>query len=544
MVYTNYPTTEYNNNLSSRRDVMKIRVHYCLISIVLQILLLTGEPGMSNDLKRFHFPDQLLFGAATSAYQIEGAYLEDGKGLNNWDIFCTSKGKTHNGETGDVADDHYHRYMEDIDLMQRLGLDAYRLSISWARILPKGRFGGVNKAGIEFYNNVIDNVISKGIKPFVTIHHHDYPQELEYRYGGWLDSEMQADFVYFAEKCFESFGDRVKYWITINEPNLFSGMAYEKGIYPPSHCSLPFGNCTSGNSDVEPLIAMHNMLLAHGKAAKVYREQFQPKQGGFIGITAHMFMYEPFCNDDVHDHEAVNRALAFNAAWTYDPLIYGDYPPEMHFYHGSELPNFTSEEKTLVKDSVDFIGINHYGTLYAKDCLYSSCNCTGSSCSKGADRVIEGFLYTTGEKDGVPIGEPTGSPRFFSVPRGIEKIVDYVKERYHNKPMFIFENGYSSPNKTTLALEVELDAKRIEYHKAYLSYLAQAVSNGADVRGYFIWSLLDSFEWIDGYETRFGLYYVEPHTLRRVPRLSATWYRDFLSKMNLRNMEKANLAMF
>nr|GMD49067.1 beta-glucosidase 18-like isoform X1 [Ipomoea batatas] len=159
--------------------------------------------------------------------------------------------------------------------MHDIGLDAYRFSISWTRILPKGRFGGVNQAGIEFYNKVIDNLLSKGIKPFVTIHHHDHPQELEDRYGGWLSSEMQEDFVYFAKICFQSFGDRVKYWITINEPNLFAEIAYERGWYPPAHCSPPFGNCSVGNSDVEPLIAMHNMLLAHGKAAKVYREQFQ-----------------------------------------------------------------------------------------------------------------------------------------------------------------------------------------------------------------------------------------------------------------------------
>nr|GMD54876.1 beta-glucosidase 18-like [Ipomoea batatas] len=330
--------------------------------------------------------------------------------------------------------------MEDIDLMHDIGLDAYRFSISWTRILPKGRFGGVNQAGIEFYNKVIDNLLSRE-------------------------------------------------------------MGYERGLYPPAHCSPPFGNCSVGNSDVEPLIAMHNMLLTHGKASKAYREQFQAKQGGLIGITAHMFMYEPFSND-VHDQEAANRALAFNAAWTYDPLVFGDYPPEMRFYHGSELPSFTSEESALIKDSVDFIGINHYGTLYAKDCLYSRCNCTGSSCSKGWDRAIQGFLYTTGERDGVSIGEPTGHPRFYVVPSGIEKIVDYIKERYHNKPMFILESGYSSPNKTTSVLYIENDAKRVEYHKAYLPFLAQAISNGADLRGYFIWSFLDAFEWIDGYETR------------------------------------------
>ncbi|VFQ91849.1 unnamed protein product [Cuscuta campestris] len=274
---------------------------------------------------------------------------------------------------------------------------------------------------------------------------------------------------------------------------------------------------------------MHNMLLAHGKAVKVYREQFQTKQGGLIGMSEVMFMYEPFSNDDARDQEAARRALGFNAAWTFDPAVFGDYPPEMRFYHGSELPKFTSDEKALLKDSVDFIGINHYGTLYAKDCLYSRCNCTGSTCSKGGNRTIEGFLYTTGEKDGVFIGDQMAVGRFFVVPRGMEKIVNYVKKRYHNKPMFILENGYAPPNKTASALSIVHDSKRIEYHKAYLSFLARAIRNGADVRGYFIWSLMDAFEWQD-YATRFGLYYVEPGTLRRVPKLSVSWYTDFLTK--------------
>ncbi|KAK3037916.1 hypothetical protein RJ639_031807 [Escallonia herrerae] len=182
-----------------------------------------------EEIKRADFPHVFFFGAATSAYQIEGAFLEDGKSLNNWDVFCRTQGSIENGDNGDICDDHYHRYL----------------------------------------------VFDVAIEPFVTIHHHDFPQELEDRYGSWLSPLMQEDFVYFAEICFKSFGDRVKYWMTINEPNLFAEFAYERGIYPPARCSEPFGNCSIGNSDVEPLIAMHNMLLAHGKAAKLYRQQFQ-----------------------------------------------------------------------------------------------------------------------------------------------------------------------------------------------------------------------------------------------------------------------------
>lgn len=419
---------------------------------------------------------------------------------------------------------------EDIEIIHSLGVDAYRFSISWTRILPRGRFGDVNPAGILFYNKIIDNLILKGIKPFVTIHHEDYPQELLQRYGGWLSPLMQEDFAHFTEICFKSFGDRVKHWITINEPNLASEMAYMRGIYPPGRCSPPFGNCSAGNSDVEPLIAMHNMLLAHAKAVKLYRDRFQSEQGGIIGIVIHAFMFEPLTNDE-HDKEAAKRALAFNVAWTFDPLLFGEYPPEMRKFLGTELPTFTSEERELIKDSLDFLGINHYGTLYAEDCLYGSCVCSDFYCSKGADHAIRGFVMSTPVRDGVPIGEPTGMDPFFVVPRGMKGIVDYAKNRY-NKPIFILENGYAFPLQQEAINEME-DLNRIDYHKKYLSFLARAMRNGADVRGYFIWSLMDNFEWSSGYSRKFGLYSIDQTTLNRVPRKSAKWYQDFLR--NIKN---------
>ncbi|KAK9077511.1 hypothetical protein SSX86_005848 [Deinandra increscens subsp. villosa] len=233
------------------------------------------EENEDTQIKRSDFPSGFLFGAATSAYQVEGAYLEDGKSLSNWDVFCHSVGCGENGANGDVADDHYHMFLGDIELMHSLGIQAYRFSVSWPRILPRGRFGKVNAAGIMFYNKIIDNLILKGIEPFVTIYHVFFTQELEDKYGSWLNPEMQEEFIYLAEVCFKSFGDRVKYWITINEPKLDVEYAYESGIIPPSRCSEPFGKCLDGNSDVEPIIAMQNMLLAHGRAAKLYHDHFQ-----------------------------------------------------------------------------------------------------------------------------------------------------------------------------------------------------------------------------------------------------------------------------
>ncbi|PIM97923.1 Beta-glucosidase, lactase phlorizinhydrolase [Handroanthus impetiginosus] len=509
---------------------MKLKCTIFSRCLILLLLWAISEVKCSiqeqSDIKRTDFPNGFLFGAATSAYQIEGAFLEDGKGLSNWDAYCRITGSIADGRNGDVADDHYHRYMEDIEIMHSLGLTAYRLSISWSRILPRGRLGEVNQVAVMFYNKIIDNLLLRGIEPFVTIYHFEHPQEFEERFGGWLSPLMQDEYVHFAKTCFENFGDRVKYWITINEPNLFSELAYERASYPPARCSPPFGNCASGNSDVEPLISAHNMLLGHAKAAKLYREQFKSKVDGLLGITVSAFMYVPL-TDSEDDKEAAERALAFNSAWTLDPVVFGDYPPEMKRYHGSELPTFSSEERDLLRDSIDFIGINHYGSLYAKDCIHSSCICNDSSCTPGGDRAIRGFVYQTGVRNGVFIGDPTGMVRFFVVPRGMEEMVHYIKERYHNKPMLVTENGYSSP--PSEYDDYRHDVKRIRFHQSYLAYLAQAIRKGADVRGYFIWSLMDNFEWSSGFRTKFGIYHIDSLTLNRIPKLSARWYRDFLT---------------
>ncbi|KAL3636856.1 hypothetical protein CASFOL_019155 [Castilleja foliolosa] len=394
-----------------------------------------------------------------------------------------------------------------------------------------GKLGGVNQIAIAFYNKIIDNLILRGIEPSVTIYHNEYPQELEDRFMGWLSPLMQVftgkSFVHFAETCFEYFSDRVKYWIMINESALVSEMSYENALYPPARCSPPFGQCANGNSDVEPLIAVHNMLLGHAKAAKLYRERFKHKVNGAISNTVSAFMYVPL-TDSEDDKKAAKRALAFNVAWTLDPLVFGDYPLEMKRYHGDGLPSFSLEESELIRDSIDFIGINHYGTLYAKDCIHSSCQCNESSCTQGGDRPIRGFVYTTGVRDGVFIVEQTGLPNIFVVPRGMQEIVGYVKERYHNKPMIITENGYSSPvNEDDIH---QHDVKRIHYHQ---SYLARAIRNGADVRGYLVWSLMDSFEWSNGYSVKFGLYHIDRQTLKRTPKMSADWYRDFLTNSSI-----------
>ncbi|KAI5605495.1 hypothetical protein BDE02_01G356100 [Populus trichocarpa] len=513
--------------------------------LFLSFLLLLKNPSLAQslnddgqDVKRSHFPDGFFFGTSTSSYQVEGAYIEDGKGLNNWDVFSHIPGNIKNNDNGDIADNHYYRFLEDIELMCSLGTNAYRFSISWTRILPRGKFGQVNPRGIMFYNKLIDNLLERGMEPFVTIHHHDIPQELVDRYGGWLSPLMQEDFVYFAEICFKSFGDRIKNWITMNEPNLLVDMSYIRGRYPPAHCSPPFGNCSAGNSDIEPPIAMHNMILGHAKAVKLYREHFQLKQGGSIGIVGSTEYYEPLRDNEL-DRQAVSRALAFTNAWLFDAVVFGDYPAEMRLYLGSALPTFSPEETSYVKGSLDFIGMNFYTSLYAKDCIHSAC-------ISGGDRPIRGFVYTTGERDGEPIGGRCGNPRFFVVPEGMEKIVNYMKERYNNMPMFVTENGFSPPQQNDQVQALLQDTNRVNFHKSYLAALARAIRNGADVRGYFVWSLVDNFEWIDGYSQRYGLYYVDRQTLERVPKLSAKWYKNFLANgsSNHNNEEDLTIRSF
>lgn len=469
------------------------------------------------------FPSNFLFGTASSSYQFEGAYLSNGKGLSNWDVFTHKPGTIMDGTNGDVAVDHYHRYPEDLDLMEYIGVNSYRFSISWARILPKGRFGTANRAGINHYNKFINELLRRGIQPFVTLTHYDIPQELEDRYGAWLSPEIQEDFKYYADICFKSFGDRVKYWTTFNEPNVAAIRGYRSGIFPPSRCSGTFGYCSSGDSEREPFIAAHNMILSHAAAVNVYRTKYQKKQGGSIGIVMNAIWHEPI-SDSLEDKLAVERANAFYMNWFLDPIILGKYPTEMHEILGSDLPVFSKYELEKLKSGVDFIGINQYTSFYVKDCMFSTCE-QGPGVSK-----TEGLYLRTAQKDGFFIGQPTALDWLHVYPQGIEKLVTYFKDRYNNIPMYITENGYceeESVNVTTKA--VLKDVQRVEYISSYLDALETAVRKGADVRGYFAWSLLDNFEWTSGYTVRFGLYHVDFSTLKRTRKLSATWYKDYIA---------------
>ncbi|XP_062088849.1 beta-glucosidase 45-like isoform X2 [Humulus lupulus] len=410
--------------------------------------------------------------------------------------------------------------------MSSLGVNSYRFSISWSRILPKGIYGDVNPEGVNFYSKLIDALLLKGIEPFLTLTHYDIPQELEDRYGGWLSPKSQNDFTYFAETCFKQFGNRVKYWVTFNEPNIQAMSGYRFGTNPPSRCSTHFGNCSNGDSEREPFIAAHNMILSHAAAVHVYRTKYQKEQGGSIGIVLQALWHEPLSNS-MADKAAAERARSFTLNWFLDPIIHGKYPAEMEDIAGSVLPKFSTSDQEKLNMALEFIGINHYTSYYVQDCINSSCE-PGFGVS-----WTEGLYQQSSERTGVPIGESLpGTVDWINVyPQGMEKIVTYVMERYNNTPMFITENGYGfAENLETNTKETLHDDYRVKYMADYLDALLTAVRKGADVRSYFAWSLLDNFEWKYGYTVRFGLHQVDYATLKRSKKLSATWYKEFIEK--------------
>ncbi|KAH9748142.1 Beta-glucosidase 47 [Citrus sinensis] len=357
-----------------------------------------------------------------------------------------------------------------------------------------------------------------GIQPFVTLTHYDIPQELEDRYGAWLSREVQEDFEYYADICFKYFGDRVKYWATFNEPNVVVIRGYQSGIYPPSRCSGLFGNCTNGDSEKEPFIAAHNIILSHAAAVKIYRTKYQKEQEGNIGIVMNVLWLEPMSNS-LEDKLAAERAQAFYLNWFLDPIIFGKYPKEMYEILGSSLPSFSKNDLEKLKNGLDFIGINHYTSFYVKDCIFSVCEPGPGNCK------TEGSILRTAKRNGVLIGEPTDVDWLFVYPQGMSEIVTYIKERYNNIPMYITENDVTVVGR-------EGFGERDNPHTSIEDLLndTRRVRNGADVRGYFAWSLLDNFEWNDGYTIRFGLHHVDYATLKRTKRLSANWYKQYIAK--------------
>ncbi|XP_048503843.1 putative beta-glucosidase 6 isoform X3 [Beta vulgaris subsp. vulgaris] len=481
---------------------IKVRIGVCLLPLCFVLLnLLEGATG-AKDYSRHEFPPKFIFGASTSAYQtgwamvvvapimvaeggkgrkrVEGAALEDGRKPSIYDTFA------HNSRYGkrnpDLACDEYHKYKEDVQLMVETGLDAYRFSISWSRVIPNGS-GAVNPKGLQYYNNLINELINYGIEPHVTLMHTDLPQVLEDQYEGFLNSKIIEDFTTYVDVCFREFGDRVSYWTTFNEANIFVMGGYDVGITPPGRCSSPFGpgNCNKGNSTTEPYIATHNLLLAHASAVKLYKEKYQAKQHGFIGINLLCYHFTPI-TDTREDIRAAERAYDFFIGWIMHPLANGDYPEIMKKNGGTRIPIFTNDESKKVKGSFDFIGVNYYTAMVTKDNSMS--------------------LST--------------HPRDYIADMAVQWICQ-------------LENHNTSIN----------DLNRVEYLQGHVGSLLDALRNGSNTGGYFVWSLMDVYELLFGFDYTFGLYYVDFNdpNLTRHSKLSQKWYSGFLKGENTNSDE-------
>ncbi len=457
------------------------------------------------------FPEGFIWGSATSSYQIEGGWQEGGKGPSVWDVFSHTPGKTWNGDTGDVACDHYHRFREDVGLMAAMGLQAYRFSISWPRILPAG-YGKPNREGIAFYSDLIDALLDRGITPWATLYHWDHPAALQFEHDGWLRPEMADFFRDYAEVCFEHFGDRVKHWITLNEAWVVAIQGHGHGIFAPGRVS-----------NVEPYQVGHNLLRAHAKAADLYRRRYQPRQRGVIGLANNCDWREP-ASDRPEDRAAAERAVEFFLGWFADPLYHGDYPASMRARLGERLPVFSDADAALVRGSCDYFGLNHYTTFLAAE-PEAGADLDLPAYANAGIAADPGAALTTN-----PAWERTATD-WAVVPWGLRRLLHWIDQRYDHPSIVVTENGCAMPDE--LADGQVDDARRIAYLDAYLGECHRALSEGVDLRGYFVWSFLDNFEWAMGYAKRFGLHYVDYPTGRRTPKASAAWYADVIRNNGL-----------
>lgn len=480
------------------------------------------DVGLKSALRKdFHW------GFATAAAQVEGAWNKDGKGESIWDKFCHIPGKVKDGSTNEDATRAYDLYKEDVALMKSLGVTAYRFSLAWSRIIPLGGAGDpINEQGVQYYNDLIDELIANDITPFVTLFHWDTPQALEDRYGGMLDQEKYtADFLRYARLCFERFGDRVKYWITYNEPGVYTLAGYAAGVHAPARSSFRDRNA-EGDSSTETFIVAHTEIVSHARAAKIYRDDFKAQQKGVIGITLHGNYSEPWDVSDPRDVEAAQRAREFEIAWFADPIYgSGDYPESMRAQLGARLPIFTDEEREIVKGSSDFYGMNTYTTFFAKH--------------HAEEPDINDHLGNIEKLDTNSEGKSRGpeSDTYWlrTAPEGFGKLLRWIWDRYH-VPIYMTENGTTAKGEHVAAPpseDVLNDTFRVDFFHSYLRELARAVQDGVDIRSYFGWTFTDNWEWAAGYEDRFGATWVDfdSEEKTRYPKRSAYFLRDYFGHL-------------
>ncbi|MCY1142734.1 GH1 family beta-glucosidase [Actinoplanes sp. Pm04-4] len=445
------------------------------------------------------FPDDFIWGAATASYQIEGAAREDGRGPSIWDTFSRTPGRVFNGHTGDVACDHYHRYVDDVALMADLGLASYRFSVAWPRIQPDGT-GPVNLKGLDFYDRLTDELLGKGIDPVVTLYHWDLPQTLE-DLGGWANRLTAEAFGEYAQIVHARLGDRVKTWTTLNEPWCSAYLGYGSGVHAP------------GKQDPAAVFAaVHHLLLGHGLAARALRSAGAQS----ISITLNPNVALPVDPTSPADQEAVRIIDGLSNRMFLDPLFKGQYPADMleHMARFTDLSYIADGDLATINAPIDVLGINFYQPSYvsAKPGAPSALDQPGS----------EGIAWRA------PDG-PVTDMNWLIEPSALTGLLKRINDDYPGVPLLITENGAAYPEGPSADGEVH-DSRRVEYLDGHLRACHDALAAGVDLRGYFVWSLMDNFEWAEGYRKRFGVVHVDYTTQQRTLKDSAKWYREVIRR--------------
>ena len=436
------------------------------------------------------FPPDFLWGAATAAYQIEGSPLADGAGASIWQRFSHDpRLMAAKGDTGDVACDHYNRWKEDVALMKRLGLKAYRFSVAWGRVLPEGT-GRVNQAGLDFYERLVDELLANDIEPMVTLYHWDLPAALDDK-GGWLNRDSADWFADYGRVLFQRLDGRVKKWVTLNEPWVVTDGGYLHGALAPGHRNM-----------FEAPIASHNLMRAHGAAVKAYRETSSHEIGLVVNI-------EPkyAASSSPEDEAARARAEAYMNRQYLDPAMLGRYPTELAEIFGEAWPDWPAEDFDLIQQKLDFLGVNYY--------------------TRNVTRADDTFLLRAGPVEQKNASHTTTGWEVF--PQGLTDMLVWVKDTYGDLPLYITENGaafYDPPK--TIHGRID-DPLRVDYLKTHIAAVGEAIRKGVDVRGYMLWSLLDNLEWSLGYSKRFGMVHVDFETQVRTPKASAHFYSDVIA---------------
>ncbi|XP_049791254.1 myrosinase 1-like [Schistocerca nitens] len=475
------------------------------LTILLSTLAVFHLTRAASNSSLNQFPEGFLLGAATAAYQIEGAWNEDGKGENIWDHMLHEHPEySNNGDNGDVACNSYHKYAQDVEALKDIGATAYRFSVSWARILPTGDLDVINQAGIDYYNNLINLLLENGIEPMVTMYHWDLPQALQY-IGGWPNPILADYFVEYARILFQNFGDRVKWWITFNEPVAVTSGYSSVGWQAPSQNAPGIGN----------YLAAHTLIRAHGKVYRLYNEQFRATQNGSVGITLSTDWNEP-AEDTEECRDAQRRKFEFEMGLYAHPIfVDGDYPAVVRqrvdnnsVAEGrprSRLPSFTEEEKQYITGSADFFGLNSYTTRLVKPGEW------GLSPSLERDSGIISFFNESWPESAVQW--------LRVVPWGFRKVLNWVSTEYAGYPIIVTENGYPDYGELD-------DQARINYYGSYLAEMLKAINeDGVNVFGYMTWSIIDNLEWTVGFSAKFGVYHVDFNSTERTrtPKASANF---------------------